>query len=185
MHFGCYACALVWLYTSDLDKSVQHTSNLNILCRALSLCIYIADIKFSENHSKETINWIQYSAHRYLQLCISMSLLVLLHFVLQFLLTLCLDFFRKEQYSPSTKELPLAISGPLSPDFLTRKHNTPTKLGIGKIEEKKMKTRSIQRTQTLPRLWLLTLRCDFELLSMSRKLMTLHVAYCIQSIRNT
>ena len=40
-------------------------------------------------------------------------------------------------------------------------------------------TRSIQRTQTPPRLWPLTLWCDLDLSSRSRKLMSLDVAYCI------
>ena len=40
-------------------------------------------------------------------------------------------------------------------------------------------TRSIQRTQTPPRLWPLTLTCDLDLIARSRKLMSLDVAYCI------
>ena len=36
-----------------------------------------------------------------------------------------------------------------------------------------------QETQTPPRLWPLTLMCDFDLMSMSRKLLSLDVAYCI------
>ena len=40
-------------------------------------------------------------------------------------------------------------------------------------------TRSIQRAQTPPRLWPLTLWCDLDLSSRSRKLMSLDVAYCI------
>ena len=39
--------------------------------------------------------------------------------------------------------------------------------------------RRIQRTQTSPLLWPLTLTCDLELTSRSRKLMSLNVAYCI------
>ena len=41
------------------------------------------------------------------------------------------------------------------------------------------KTRSIQRTQTPPRLWPLTLSCDLDLKSRSYRLMSLDVAYCI------
>ena len=40
-------------------------------------------------------------------------------------------------------------------------------------------TRSIRRTQTPPRLWPLTLSCDFDLKSRSKRLMSLDVAYCI------
>ena len=40
-------------------------------------------------------------------------------------------------------------------------------------------TRSIQRTQTPPRLWPLTLSCDLDLKSSSNRLMSLYVAYCI------
>ena len=40
-------------------------------------------------------------------------------------------------------------------------------------------TRSIQRTQTPPRLWPLTLWCDLDLSSRARKLMSLDVAFCI------
>ena len=40
-------------------------------------------------------------------------------------------------------------------------------------------TRSIQRTQTPPRLWPLTLSCDLDLKSRSNRLMSLDVAYCI------
>ena len=43
---------------------------------------------------------------------------------------------------------------------------------------KHSKTRSIQRTQTPPRLWSLPLTCDFDLMSRSRKLMSLDVTYC-------
>ena len=39
--------------------------------------------------------------------------------------------------------------------------------------------KSIQRTQTPPSLWPLTLWCDLDLSSRSRKLMSLDVAYCI------
>ena len=38
---------------------------------------------------------------------------------------------------------------------------------------------SIQRTQTPPPLWTLTLRCDLDLTSTARRLMALYVAYCI------
>ena len=41
------------------------------------------------------------------------------------------------------------------------------------------KTRSIQRTQTPPRLWPLTLSCDLDLKSRPKRLMSLDVAYCI------
>ena len=41
------------------------------------------------------------------------------------------------------------------------------------------KTRSIQRTQIPPRLWPLTLLCGLHLLSRSRKLMSVDVAYGI------
>ena len=40
-------------------------------------------------------------------------------------------------------------------------------------------TRSIQRTQPPPRLRHLTLTCDLDLTSRSRKLMSLDVVYCI------
>ena len=44
-------------------------------------------------------------------------------------------------------------------------------------EKKNLETKSIQRTQTPPRLILLTLMCDLDV--RSRKLMSLDVAYCI------
>ena len=43
----------------------------------------------------------------------------------------------------------------------------------------KKKKKSIQRTQTPPRLWHLTLWCDLEFLLRSRKLVSLDVAFCI------
>ena len=43
-------------------------------------------------------------------------------------------------------------------------------------------TKRIQRTQTPPRLWPLTLWCDLDLSSRSRKLMSLDVAYSIVSL---
>ena len=43
------------------------------------------------------------------------------------------------------------------------------------------KTRSIQRTQTPPRLWPLTLSCDLGRKSRSKRLKSLDVAYCIVS----
>ena len=45
--------------------------------------------------------------------------------------------------------------------------------------QKQIKQRSIQRTQTPPRLWSLTLTCDLDHTSRSRKLMSLDVAYYI------
>ena len=48
-----------------------------------------------------------------------------------------------------------------------------------KWETNKQRKRSIQRTQTPPCLWPLTLTCDLDLTSSSRKLMLLDVAYCI------
>ena len=43
----------------------------------------------------------------------------------------------------------------------------------------KKKKGSIQRTQTPPRLWPLTLSCDLDLKSRSKRLMSLDVIYCI------
>ena len=43
----------------------------------------------------------------------------------------------------------------------------------------KDKTRNIKRTQTPPRLWMLTLTCDLGHTSRSRELMSLEVAHCI------
>ena len=48
-----------------------------------------------------------------------------------------------------------------------------------KQKKNNKKTRSIQRTQTPPRLWPLTLSCDLELKSRSKRLMSLDAAYCI------
>ena len=45
--------------------------------------------------------------------------------------------------------------------------------------DRNAKTRSIQRTQTPPHLWHLTLWCDLELSSRSRKLMSLDVAFVL------
>ena len=41
-----------------------------------------------------------------------------------------------------------------------------------------IKTRSIQRTQTPPRQWPLTLSCDLDLKSRSKRLMSLDASYC-------
>ena len=45
-------------------------------------------------------------------------------------------------------------------------------------------TRSIQRMQTPPRLWPLTMGCDLDLKSRSKRLMSLDVAYCIVSVQD-